>query len=253
VALSGPDNTGKSTQLRVLARRITPRADLAGPLDSHDPRWASIHDTGIASWWFEDAPVEEVADVLACSYLERARQPHSAALRLIDRGIPMLDASLAATVAVREDLDPARAAERTAQLLAGYGDELRRAETAERGVVLLHDTDPAAGAARGLAREPAADYRYAAYQRHLNVHMHRIASERRFDTVIITGDRPIMAIQAELREQLAAVHTGIPPCRLPAVRVIAFGGLSESGKSTVRRDQSRRGKRHPPRRPDATG
>jgi hypothetical protein len=187
----------------------------------------------MAAWWFEEAPVEEVADVLGCSYLERARQAPGATLRLVDRGIPMLEASLAATVAVREDLDPARAAERAAQLLAGYGGDLSRAEAAEHGAVLLHDLDPAAGAARSLAREPAADRRYAAYQRHLNTQVLRIARDGRFESVIITGDRPVMAVQAELRERFTAVVPGIPPCRLPAVTVVALGGMSESGKSTA--------------------
>ena len=233
VALSGADNTGKTTQLRILARRIAPLANLAGPLDDHDPRWSGIHETGMASWWFEKAPVEEVADVLACSYLERAHQPRHAGLRLVDRGIPMLEASLAATVAVRDDLDAPRAAERACQLLARYDTDLRVAEAAERSVVLLHDADPAEAAARSLAREPAADCRYAAYQRSLNIQVHRLVSEGRFETVMITGDRPIIAIQAELRQHLGRMVPPVPPCALAALTVIAIGGLSESGKSTA--------------------
>ena len=233
LAISGADNTGKTTQLRILARRIAPLADVAGPLDDHDPRWTRIRDTGMAKWWFEKAPVAEVADVLARSFLERARQTCRSALRLVDRGIPMLEASLAATVAVRENLDATHATQRVARLLTPYNEDLRQAESAERGVVLLHDTDPAAAAARSLAREPAADYRYAAYQRHLNVQIHRMADEGRFGTVVITGDRSIIAIQAELRGHLSGVQSALPPCSLAAVRVVAFGGMSESGKSTA--------------------
>ena len=233
LAISGADNTGKTTQLRILARRIASLAGLAGPLDDYDPRWTGIRDTGMASWWFEKAPVEEVADVLACSFLERSRQECLAVVRLVDRGIPMLEASLAATVAVREDLDAAQATQRAARLLTPYSADLRQAEFAERGVVLLHDTDPAAAAARSLAREPAADYRYAAYQRHLNMQIHRMADEGRFDTVVVTGDRSIIAIQAELRKRLSGAQSALPPCLLAAVRVVALGGMSESGKSTA--------------------
>lgn len=233
VALSGADNTGKTTQLRILARRIAPLANLAGPLDGHDPRWAGIHETGMASWWFEKASVNEVADVLATSYLERARQPRHAGLLLVDRGIPMLEASLAATVAVRDGLDPTRAAERACQLLARYDADLRAAEAAETSVVLLHDADPTEAAARSLAREAAADCRYAAYQRHLNIQVHRLVNEGRFGTVIITGDRPILAVQAELREHLGSVFPAMPPCTLAAMTVVAVGGMSESGKSTA--------------------
>ncbi len=233
VALSGADNTGKTTQLRILARRIAPLANLAGPLDDHDPRWAGIHETGMASWWFEKAPIDEVADVLACSYLERARQPRHAKLLLVDRGIPMLEASLAATSAVRDDLDANHAAERACQLLTRYEADLRVAEAAERSVVLLHDADPAEAAARSLAREPAADCRYAAYQRHLNVQVDRLVSEGRFGTAIITGDRPILAVQTELRQRLAHIFPAMPPCAVAAMSVVAIGGLSESGKSTA--------------------
>jgi len=66
VAVSGPDNVGKSTQIRLLARQ----AGLvdAGPLDAHDPRWADAHGRGLADWWFGGVTVEQVTDVLACSY-----------------------------------------------------------------------------------------------------------------------------------------------------------------------------------------
>jgi hypothetical protein len=106
LAVSGPDNMGKSTQLRILARRIGSSAALAGSLDGYDPRWRAIKVLGMADWWFERTSVEEVADVLACSYLERAGQVPGSGLWLVDRGIPMLEASVAATAAVREKLSP---------------------------------------------------------------------------------------------------------------------------------------------------
>ncbi|MFI2073050.1 hypothetical protein [Streptomyces triculaminicus] len=110
VAFSGPDNTGKTKQIGILARRMGPAATFAGPLDHYDPRWATIKADGMARWWFKTGPVEEVADVLATSYLERSRHPFSAPVRLLDRGIPMLEASVAATVAVRENVGTAQAA-----------------------------------------------------------------------------------------------------------------------------------------------
>jgi len=60
---------GKSTQIRLLRRD---RVADAGPLDAYDPRWARARKAGLADWWFAAAPVEEVVDVLACSYLARA-------------------------------------------------------------------------------------------------------------------------------------------------------------------------------------
>lgn len=38
LAVSGADNTGKTKQLGVLARRLGPAAVATGPLDAHDAR-----------------------------------------------------------------------------------------------------------------------------------------------------------------------------------------------------------------------
>ena len=233
VALSGPDNVGKSTQARLLARRGGMTG--LGALDAHDPRWAPARSAGLADWWFRDAPVSEVTDVLACSYLARAGtavgEPRT---WLADRGMPMLEASVAATVAVREHLGCEAAAARVAQLLAPYQQDLERAEAAEVGVLLLHDDDPGAGAARALAREQHVSARYAAYQRALHAHLHAQARGGRFAAVITAGDRSILAVQHEIAVRLGEwPGLDVPEVALQQVKVVALGGLSESGKSTA--------------------
>jgi hypothetical protein len=232
-AVSGPDNVGKSTQLRILARRIGPCAALAGSLDAYDPRWRTITALGMANWWFDQASVEEVADVLACSYLERARQDPRSGLRLVDRGIPMLEASVAATAAAREELSSDAAEERARSILAAYDPDIREAESAEHSVVLLHQDDLDAGIAKSLAREPSVSPVYAAYERHLHVQIGRLIAEGRFAARIVTGDLPIMSVQARLRELIRGAGIEVPRCRLPEIKILAFGGLSESGKSTA--------------------
>lgn len=52
VAFSGPDNTGKTKQIGILARRMGSAATSAGPLDYYDRRWAAIKADGMARWWF---------------------------------------------------------------------------------------------------------------------------------------------------------------------------------------------------------
>lgn len=233
VAVSGPDNVGKSTQLRILARRIGPSAALAGSLDAYDTRWRAITELGMADWWFEQATVEEVADVLACSYLERAHQAPKSGLWLVDRGIPMLEASVAATVGVREELSSQAAADRARSILAAYDQGIREAESAERSVVLLHENDLDAGVAKSLAREPSVGPVYAAYERQLHTQIERLIAEGRFAATIVTGDLPIMSVQARLRELVHDAGIEVPLCRLPQTTVLALGGLSESGKSTA--------------------
>ena len=236
IAVSGPDNVGKTTQLRILARRAGPvLMALSGPLDDYDPRWRTIKDSGMAAWWFEQGTLAEVADVLACSYLERARRgSDGTALRLVDRGMPMLEATVAATAAVREQLDVQAAAERAGWLLADYAKDIAEAETTEYDVVLLHDDDPGAGAARALSRETSVTPVYTEYQRCLHEQVHRLAAADRFGATIVTGDRSIADIQNELRNLLQEDEfPTVPGLVLPGVRVVALGGLSECGKSTA--------------------
>ncbi|GLW58742.1 nucleotidyltransferase domain-containing protein [Kitasatospora phosalacinea] len=235
VAVSGADNTGKTKQLGIMARRLGAMAASAGPLDAHDARWERIVERGMGAWWWQDAPVEEVADVLASSYLARSLHPlaEGAALRLVDRGLPMLEASLAATAAVREDLDPRRAADRAWQLLAPFADDVLAAEARERGVLLLHDEDPEVGTRLSLSHEASVTDTYAAYQRHLHLQIHRLAAAGRFDAVVVVAGRPVVAVQDELRRLLHPHHPVVPARCLPGVGVVALGGLSESGKSTA--------------------
>ncbi|MFC8588761.1 nucleotidyltransferase domain-containing protein [Streptomyces sp. NPDC057217] len=229
VAFSGPDNTGKTKQIGILARRMGPAATSAGPLDHYDPRWAG----GMARWWFETGPVEEVADILATSYLARSRHPFSAPVRLLDRGIPMLEASVAATVAVREELGAAQAAVRACLLLAPYENDLRAAEESEYALVLLHCDDPEEGTRRSLAHEATVTEIYAAYQRHLHEQINRLVDEGRFPMAIRIGNRPTVAVQDEVRRLLSPLHPDIPGRALAGVHVTALGGMSESGKSTA--------------------
>ncbi|MFJ6185690.1 nucleotidyltransferase domain-containing protein [Streptomyces sp. NPDC092295] len=233
IALSGPDNTGKTKQIALLARRMGPAACGGGPLEAHDPRWERIKSAGMGSWWFETGPVEEVADVLACSYLERSRGVASAPVRLLDRGIPMLEASVAATVAVREELTSPAAADRARTLLAPYAEDLAAAEAAEHSVVLMHCQDPAEGTRRALSHEVSITQTYAAYQRHLHDQVARLVADGRFAQTITVGGRPSIAVQDDMRRRLHPLAPDIPARALPGVRVVALGGLSESGKSTA--------------------
>lgn len=187
LAVSGPDNVGKSTQLRILARRVGAGAKPMGRLDQFDPRWKSITESGMAGWWFERGSLAEVADVLAQSYLERARQGTGPGLRLADRGMPMLEASVAATAAVREGLGVEAAAERARVLLDPYEADIRCAEAGEFSVLLLHDRDPAAGTASSLAREASVTPIYAGYQRQPHEQLTRLEAQGRFAGIRCDG------------------------------------------------------------------
>jgi hypothetical protein len=233
ITVSGPDNVGKTTQIRMLTLRSA-AAD-AGRLDAFDPRWAAAHADGLAAWWFERAPVEEVADTLACSYLARLhaarKQAATGELVLMDRGPAMLAASVTATVAVREDLSRPAAAARAAGLLAGYEADLVRATEDVPELFLLHATNPEQGVVRALAREDAAGARYGRYQRVLTEQIHQFAAGT---DAIVTADTAIVDVHAQVCAWLKAHHlAAIDPPALSGVHVVALGGLSECGKSTA--------------------
>ncbi|MFJ5884017.1 nucleotidyltransferase domain-containing protein [Kitasatospora cineracea] len=235
IAFSGPDNVGKTKQLGILLRRLGPAGTSGGPLDAFDLWWSDIiaGPGGMGGWWWEHGPVEAVADVLASSYLERARRLGDAPVRLVDRGIPMLEATLAATVAVREGLSADAAADRALKLLEPFRAGLAGAEAAEFGVLLLHHEDPEVGAARALSHEKSVTPAYAAYQRHLHAQLHRLAADGRWSNIIVVNGRPVVAVQDELRRLLHQVVPAVPARALPGVRVVALGGLSECGKSSA--------------------
>ncbi|MGQ4390123.1 nucleotidyltransferase domain-containing protein [Streptomyces sp. SAS_270] len=234
IALSGADNTGKTKQLGILARRIGSGAVATGPLDAHDDRWEAIKQGGMSGWWFYDGCVEEITDVLAASYLQRSRHcVQGAGVRLMDRGIPMLEASVASTVAVREGLSCEDAADRARALLEPYARDLRAAEAGEYGMLLLHHEDPVIGTARALSHEESVTPPYGDYQHHLHLQIHRLIREGRFAEVIVVDSRPVVAVQDDLRRRLRARTALIPAGCLRGVRVVALGGMSESGKSTA--------------------
>jgi hypothetical protein len=233
IAISGPDNVGKTTQIRVLTRRMGSQAQLSGPLDEYDLRWSAVKGGGMADWWFHRAPMEEVTDVLASSYLERSRAGRTATTRFMDRGIPMLEASVAATAAVRERIGVRAAADRASELLEPFSTDIRRAEASEFGVMLLQDDDPVVGVARSLERERTVTETYVTYQQHLHVQLRRLVADGRFALSVIVGDRPILAIQNDLRRHLRTIHDALPEPALAGVQILALGGMSESGKSSV--------------------
>jgi hypothetical protein len=165
LAIKGPDNVGKSTQLRILARRLHPTGTSAGALHEHDSRWNDIVATGMATWWFASATPSEFAGVLASSYLARRAALPAHGLQFVDRGVPMLEATLAATLSVRLNLSD-DAYDEALVLLRQRRADLQACEDIETGTALLHSADAGDIAARSLARENNASERYQRYQLH---------------------------------------------------------------------------------------
>jgi hypothetical protein len=176
----------------------------------------------------------EVVDVLACSYLARSTAAGAGPIRLVEQGMPMLEASVVATAATREHLGYEAAVRRARSLLARHEDDLARAEDAEWGVVLLHAPGPASGTTRAPARERDVSPDHVTYQRVLNDHLHALAAAGRFAQTIVVADRPALDVQDELRALLrGGLGLPVPAMALRRVQVLAMGGLSDSDTGTA--------------------
>ncbi|GAA2216486.1 hypothetical protein GCM10009850_119550 [Nonomuraea monospora] len=102
-------------------------------------------------------------------------------------------------------------------------------------LLLLHAAGPAQGAAQALARQASTTPLYRAYQHLLHQHLHARPRPSDHDTgeAIVTGTAPIMQVHRQVCQRLRThgIDVGLPV--IGQVRVIALGGLSESGKSSA--------------------
>lgn len=228
VSLNGCDNVGKTTQLRWLAAAM-PGAHLVGTIDRWHPRWAEVSVGDFARWWFSDSTTEEHVSLVFDSHA--ARQRGSGPVALEDRGYPMLVAVCAATAAVKEDLSETDAVKRVMPLVALPDLPARQS----MHVLLRHCVDPVREAALALQRDPhEASEVYASYQRALAGILDMQVADGCYDAVVVRDDRPILDIQREIRQVVAARRYTVDLLPAPAPeRVWVLGGLSESGKSTV--------------------
>lgn len=229
VSLNGVDNVGKTTQLAWLHRAI-PGSSLVGSIDAWDAEWAQVAGRDFASWWFEKSTTREHVGLVMRSHA--SRRVGSGPLALEDRGMPMLRATCAATAVIKEGLTPTGALSLVDRLASDVAVAMRRPEVH----ILLRRFDiPAAESAAALSREAQpTDSRYVAYQRALAEIINAQVERHEYDVVLDVGDDPILAVQREVRERVAAL--GIEVCPLPEHQLSALwvlGGMSESGKSTL--------------------
>lgn len=228
VALNGADNVGKTTQLRWLAAGM-PGAQLVGTIDRWDSRWALLAARNFARWWFSEASTEEHVDLVFASH--KARSAARGPVALEDRGHPMLVALCAATAAVKENLRPEAALARVENMPATHATEARRSVQ----VLLRHSDDPTLEADLALRREtrPLSTW-YTDYQWALAAVLNLQESRGDYDAVIVRGDRPVLDVQRNLRQVIAAHNIPVMPLpRSTLGHVWVLTGLSESGKSSV--------------------
>jgi hypothetical protein len=236
VSLNGRDGSGKSQQLRLLSWQNNGLVHVTKSLTQYDSRWPVKTGYESSRWWFEQVPMEELANIIIESLNVRNRDRAHGRVTVHDRGWRMFKCVCAATKMTRENVSLGEAnrwAEEKFSLLASRSFD-------EKEVVFDAD-DEYFGRIQSVSRfiRPPEDTgfpeearrRYARYQSHLATAME---SEFRHSGVTrIPVHEPIFEVQNRLR----AIVNRTSGISLPEVGktfslVVGFGGLSECGKSS---------------------
>lgn len=199
VSLNGPDNVGKTTQLRRLAHN-SGCFQLLGAVHEHAPDiWADVAGDDYARWWFETSSTAELTTMLLHGHARRSAARAPDQVGLLDRGGPMLLAVAAATCALKES--------RTVTAALGQVELLASALPAppvETALLLLPSLDPERSYAITSAREgrPWTGV-YPGYQRLLHQALTHQAEQGRYDAVVLCGDRSAEDIATEIAGHLS--------------------------------------------------
>ncbi|GAA0981683.1 hypothetical protein Q7689_07660 [Nocardiopsis tropica] len=212
ISLNGPDNSGKSTQVRMLADSWHGFHDL-GPVHRHDPAtWARVSGPGYGTWWFTTSTTAELTRMLFSSHAARARARPPGKIGLLDRGWYMLLATAVATCTVKESLTVEAAWTRVLALVDT--DEPRPPELS---ILLLPalDLEQSIGIAQQREGRPWAGV-YLDYQRRLHRVLLHMAHQGVFAEVVSGQTHGIDATHAFLSRVLTAHDVSVPSINHPA-------------------------------------
>lgn len=226
VAISGPDNVGKSTQLRWLSR-VCGDVAIGGGIQDYDMEWPTRRLGGQEGWWF-DWPTPRRSEAIFRAYKLRS-DALGEARSLLDRGPRMFTAVCAATSVIRDGGKVGAAIEMVEALC---GARQHYANVHE--ILLLPAMDAEECARQALAGEQQVrDLRYVEYQKALAEALLIQASRGEYAAVVVRAGRSISEVCRELCEKLPRPFADSPPPFADVDGVIVLGGLSESGKSTA--------------------
>jgi hypothetical protein len=195
LSLNGPDNAGKTTQIRLLSE-ARPALQSLGSAHEHAPHLWRVPPGDSADWWFETSTTAELTYSLLESHRLRAEARRQGTVAIIDRGHSMLVATAIATCIVKDKLscDDARAAVEAVQ-------GTRAEPPPEHSLLLLLSRDFNESIAISQARDPREwDPRYLLYQRTLHEVLMMQAESGRYTQVMEWGTRS----RAEIHSQVLA-------------------------------------------------
>lgn len=194
LSLNGPDNVGKTTQLRLLAACM-PTFQMLGSVHEHDPEpWAAVARDDYSRWWFRTSSTAELTRMLLSSHAKRVRARAAGHTGLLDRGRPMLEAVAAATYAVKQGENRADMALAEVEHIAA-----EYVSPPEHSILLIPSLDPDRSYAICETREGRQwTDEYPAYQRNLHRILLRQAEKGTYVAVVDCERRTIDEVHAEV-------------------------------------------------------
>lgn len=206
VSFNGPDSSGKSTQVRMIAEGWEGFCDL-GPIHRHDPGpWNRVSEQDYATWWFTTSTTEELTTMLFASHTKRAKALPPGKVGLIDRGWHMLFATAIATCAVKDSV-PIKDAWHHVRALVGADGPI----PCETSLLLLPSLDTERSLAIARSRDPRPwSGTYLNYQRHLHYTLLHMAHRNTFAEVIPGDHLDVKATFVHIRRTLLSRGIGAP-------------------------------------------
>jgi len=201
LSLNGPDNAGKTTQIRLLSE-ARPGLQVLGSAHEHAPHLWGVLPADASTWWFETSSTAQLTQLLLESHQLRAKARRPGSIAVIDRGHPMLVATAVATCAVKDEvsIDDARAAVLNIQRSIAP-------PPSEFTLLLLISCDAEESLAVSQQRDPTPwNSRYRRYQRTLHEVLMQQVEQGTYERVVEWGTRPRAEIQ---RDILAAVDVAV--------------------------------------------
>ncbi|MDP5309065.1 nucleotidyltransferase domain-containing protein [Paracoccus spongiarum] len=229
VSISGPDNVGKTTQIRWLCYRNSELSTLGG-VQQHDPDWPIPEYNDSKDWWFTCSTDEHVAAITR-AYRRRAVAANGAAFVVLDRGPRMFAAVCAATHVAKEGGTIEAALEEVERkgMFTGLYSEVPE-------ILLLPSPDVSECVKNTLQREDQIirSPLYPVYQEQLSRALLLQSARGLYSAVHTAREASIADVSNRLSDSITGL-TGKPfsPLFNEMDDVVVLSGLSESGKSSV--------------------
>jgi hypothetical protein len=201
LSLNGPDNAGKTTQIRLLSE-ARPSLQVLGSAHEHAPHLWGALPADSSTWWFETSSTVELTKLLLESHRLRAQARRPGSIAVIDRGHPMLQATAVATCIVKDEVSIADAHAAVLNIQRPIA-----APSPEFAVLLLISRDAEESLAVSQQRDPTPwTPRYLRYQRTLHEVLMQQIEQDAYDQVIEWGVRSRAEIHSDI---LAAIDGAV--------------------------------------------